>query len=264
MSFAMYKIFVFLLAPSNLLFLAFVLAFALIVLRYARSGIIVLACAIVLMALFGIGPGANFLIQPLEERFPKWDASRGTPDGIVVLGGAISADLSAARGALAINEAVERLTAIAGLARRFPDIPIMLVGGNGSMIPGGPSEAHFARQLLEDFGIAPSRILLEERSRTTVENARFAKAMVNPLPGSRWLLVTSAHHMPRAVGTFRAAGFAVEAYPVDWRLGGADDLWQLFPSVGRGLARTDTAAHEWIGLLAYRLSGATPELLPRP
>jgi len=58
---------------------------------------------------------------------------------------------------------------------------------------------------------------LEGRSRTTAENAAFTKALVNPKLGERWLLVTSAAHMPRAVGCFRRVGFPVEAYPVDWR-----------------------------------------------
>jgi uncharacterized SAM-binding protein YcdF (DUF218 family) len=264
MMFAASKMFGFLVAPSNLLLIALVVALLLSLTGWARGGRRILASAILFMALFGVGPGGNWLISPLENRFPAWDAARGAPDGIVVLGGSISPDHSVARGALALNESAERLTTIAGLARRFPDIPIVLVGGNRDPRPGEPSESRLAKQLLEDFGIAPARIRLEERSRSTAENAAFAKALIDPAPGARWLLVTSAHHMPRAVGLFRAAGFAVEAYPVDWRLGGVKDLWGTSSSVGRGLARTDTAFHEWIGLLVYRLSGRTSEFLPGP
>ena len=65
---------------------------------------------------------------------------------------------------------------------------------------------------------------MERRSRNTQENAEFSKALVKPKQGERWLLVTSAFHMPRSVGLFRKAGFAVEPYPVDWRVGGRDDL----------------------------------------
>ena len=79
--------------------------------------------------------------------------------------------------------------------------------------------------------------------------------MVDPKSGERWLLVTSAHHMPRAIGIFRAAGFPVEAYPVDWRTRGAVDLMQPFTTLGDGLRRTDTAAREWVGLLAYWVTG---------
>ena len=83
-------------------------------------------------------------------------------------------------------------------------------------------------------------------------------------PGERWLLVTSAFHMPRSVGLFRKVGFAVEPYPVDWRIGGPEDLFTFTNIAGDGLARTDTAVREWTGLLAYRLTGRIDELLPGP
>jgi uncharacterized SAM-binding protein YcdF (DUF218 family) len=70
--------------------------------------------------------------------------------------------------------------------------------------------------------------------------------------------------MPRAVGLFRAQGFAVEAYPVDYRTRGAVDLLRPFAPLSEGLRRTDAAMREWVGLLAYRLSGRTPEFLPAP
>jgi uncharacterized SAM-binding protein YcdF (DUF218 family) len=70
--------------------------------------------------------------------------------------------------------------------------------------------------------------------------------------------------MPRAIGAFRRAGFPVEAFPVDWRTRGPIDLWLPFESVTAGLRRTDTATHEWIGLIAYWLTGRTSELFPAP
>jgi uncharacterized SAM-binding protein YcdF (DUF218 family) len=91
-----------------------------------------------------------------------------------------------------------------------------------------------------------------------------SKAIADPKPGERWLLVTSAYHMPRSVGAFRRAGFPIEAYPVDWRTRGASDLLRPFTNVGDGLRRTDTAAREWVGLLIYWASGYIPELFPGP
>jgi uncharacterized SAM-binding protein YcdF (DUF218 family) len=70
--------------------------------------------------------------------------------------------------------------------------------------------------------------------------------------------------MPRAVAVFRAAGFAVEAYPVDWRTRGWVDAASPFELLSEGLARADLAAHEWVGLLIYRLAGRSRELLPAP
>ena len=91
-----------------------------------------------------------------------------------------------------------------------------------------------------------------------------SKALAAPKPGERWLLVTSAHHMPRAIACFRNAGFPVEAYPVDWRTSGAGDLTGPFRALAPGLARTDAAAHEWLGLLGYWATGRILELLPGP
>jgi uncharacterized SAM-binding protein YcdF (DUF218 family) len=87
---------------------------------------------------------------------------------------------------------------------------------------------------------------------------------VAPKPGERWLLVTSAFHMPRSVGLFRKAQFPVEAYPVDWRAPTRDDLLVFSPLALDGLWRTDIAVREWLGLLAYRATGKIDELLPGP
>jgi uncharacterized SAM-binding protein YcdF (DUF218 family) len=92
----------------------------------------------------------------------------------------------------------------------------------------------------------------------------FSRLIANPQPGERWLLLTSAFHMPRAVAVFRAVGFPVEPYPVDWRTTGPADLFRPYPSVSEGLRRTDVAVREWVGLLLYRLTGKTAELFPAP
>src|SRR4029077_1567204 len=95
------------------------------------------------------------------------------------------------------------------------------------------------------------------------ENAAFTKDLIKPKPGERWLLVTSAQHMPRAVGCFREVGFPVEAYPVGWRVEKQGSLLNLNASSER-LSRLDSAAHEWIGLFVYLATGQTSGILPAP
>ena len=163
--------------------------------------------SLVLIAVAGWSPLGNALILPLEQRFPPWDSSRGAPDGIVILGGAITEDVSAARGAVALNEAAERLTVGAELARRYPDARIVFSGGNSALIFDGVPEAAFAVQELQALGVAHERITAEEQSRNTIENAVFSRLIANPKPGERWLLVTSAYHMPRAMAAFQGGGF---------------------------------------------------------
>jgi uncharacterized SAM-binding protein YcdF (DUF218 family) len=104
-------------------------------------------------------------------------------------------------------------------------------------------------------------LTLERQSRNTYENAVFSKAMVMPKQGERWLLVTSAYHMPRSVGLFRKAGFPIEPYPVDWRVSNISDF-EIFAV--QGLRRTDIAVREWVGLVTYRLRGRIDRLFPGP
>ncbi len=264
MLFVLSKLAGWLVLPSNALIVLGVLGMLLTLTPFARLGRRLAALALVLLAIAGFSPLGNALMLPLEERFPPWDEFRGPPTGIIVLGGAISADVSAARGVTALNEAAERMTAVAELARRYPQAPIVFTGGNANLTSPGAAEADFVPRLFESFGILRERFRVEDRSRTTAENAAYSKALINPKAADRWLLVTSAAHMPRSVGVFRHAGFHVEAFPVDWRTTGRDDLASPFATLSAGLARTDAAAHEWFGLIAYWLVGKSAALLPGP
>jgi len=230
--------------------------------RAPRAGFRLAAAALMLIVAFGFLPLGRLLAWPLEQRFPPYDPARGDPDGIVVLGGVIEPE-AADRPESGINEAAERLTAVAGLARRYPAAKILFSGGDILLRPG-VSEAQAAGALFASFGISADRVMLEDRSRTTAENAAFSRRMAVPKPGERWLLVTSAWHMPRAVGAFRKAGFPVEAYPVDYRTPAAAGLWIPFGAVSIGLRRTDTAAREWFGLAAYWATGRSSALFPAP
>ena len=151
----------------------------------------------------------------------------GAPDGIIALGGSIDESLSAAHGTPIIRGDADRIVATAVLARNYPNARVVFSGGSANLIWNDAKEADYAGQLFEGLGVDKSRLLLERRSRNTDENAQFSKEAVAPKDGERWLLVTSAYHMPRSIGLFRKAGFAVEAYPVDWRVGGPGDLMGL-------------------------------------
>lgn len=213
----------------------------------------------------GVLPAGNLMILPLEERYAGVTLTPGEPvAGIIMLGGFEDGWVSQGRGGVGLNEAAERLTEGVRLALRHPQARVVFTGGVGGFITGGTDAAGPVGQLLEDYGIARDRIVLERTSRNTHENALFVKDLVAPKPGERWVLVTSAYHMPRAVGVFRHAGFDVVPYPVDFRTRGAVDLKRLFERIGAGLERTDLAFKEWVGLAAYFLTGRTDELFPGP
>lgn len=262
--FVLSKVIGFFAQPSNFLMALGIVGVVLLCTRFRRLASWLVVTSLVLLAVAGWSPLGNVLIVPLEQRFPAWDPSRGPPDGIVVLGGVVSPDVSQARGVVALDEAAERITAAVELARRYPKARIIFSGGSAALLFDEPPEAPFAVEEFEALGIAHDRITAEEQSRNTIENAVFSRLLANPQPGERWLLVTSAYHMPRAMAVFRAAGFDVEAYPVDWRTRGPVDATKPFLALGDGLRRTDTAVREWIGLVAYRLTGKTRDLFPGP
>lgn len=264
MFFYVSKILGFFIQPSNFIAVLCVIGLVLVLFNRHRIGTWLVSFGILLLLVLGYSPLSNVLLLSLTERFPQWQDDGRAPDGIVVLGGAIDSDSTTARNSLEVNAAAERVTGMLELARRYPQAKILFTGGAASLIEETLSEAPVAGDVLRRFGVASERILLETESRTTEENATFSKRMVEPKPGERWLLVTSAWHMPRSIGVFRRAGFDVEAYPVDWRTRGWIDAGETFDKASAGLARADVAIHEWVGLLSYRLSGRSSELLPGP
>jgi uncharacterized SAM-binding protein YcdF (DUF218 family) len=252
------------LIPTNFLIGVGLLGVLLLLTRFAEFGRKLMIASIALLAIAGFSPVGNWLLYSLESRFPPWDPAHGAPDGIIVLGGSIDTDLSVAHDEPVVRNAADRIIVMAALARQYPNARIVFTGGSANLISNDAKEADYVGAIFESFGIAKARLTMERQSRNTQENAEFTKAMVMPKPGERWLLVTSGYHMPRSVGLFRKAGFAVEAYPVDWRVGGRSDLLAFSNIAGEGLARTDVGLREWIGLVAYWITGKIDDLFPGP
>jgi uncharacterized SAM-binding protein YcdF (DUF218 family) len=150
------------------------------------------------------------------------------------------------------------------LAKRYPGARVIFSGGNGSLLADSSTEAQEAQKLLVELGVDPSRITLEEASRNTDENARFTARMVRPRPAQRFLLVTSAYHMPRSVGLFEQAGFNVTGFPVAFRTLGEGRGLQWETHAPRNLETFEIAAKEWTGLVAYWATGRIDNVFPGP
>jgi uncharacterized SAM-binding protein YcdF (DUF218 family) len=177
---------------------------------------------------------------PLEYRFAfSPPDSRAAPDGIILLGGT----------------GISGVAAVAALSQDYPKARLIFSG-----------LADPADELLKTFaqlGGDPTRIYMEPRARTTSEDALYAAALLKPKRSERWMLVTSALHMPRGVGCFRVAGFQVEPHPVDFGTNRSHPFAGFVPG-SPALGYLDAAAKEWIGLIAYRLMGKTDALFPGP
>jgi len=261
MTFVASKLFWAVLAPGNLLLLLLLAGLFRLVQSRRRRGHVLATVAALLLLTVAVLPVGQWAVAPLEARFPV-PAVPARVDGIVVLGGAVQLAISRAHGEIALDDAAERITASVALARRHPEAKVLLSGGDASVLPRpGEHEAAETRRLFIDLGIDPDRLLVEDRSRNTFENAELSRALAQPKPGETWLLVTTAAHMPRAVGCFRRVGWDVLPYPVDFR---TEESPRPEFSLSGHLGLLDFAAKEWLGLLAYRLLGRTDALFPAP
>lgn len=222
--------------------------------RLATGATITVLAALLTLTMVPVG---DWLIDPLEAEYPVNPTLSAPPDGIIVLGGAVETAKWKATGQVHLNDQAERVTEAAVLALRYPQAKVVLAGGGATLGPIGgdtPSEAAAMAALLTQLGIAPARMILEEQSRNTAGNAEFSLALAKPQPAERWLLVTSASHMPRAMAAFARAGWTgLTAWPVDFSTppGGRGRTWDL----ALNLYLVNRAVKEYVGILAYAVAG---------
>jgi uncharacterized SAM-binding protein YcdF (DUF218 family) len=217
------------------------------------------AAALLLISVLPVG---QWLLMPLENRFPAPPEPPRDLDGIVVLGGGVDLAVSEDRGLATFGDTSERFISLIELARRYPQARVLFTGGPSWLSDSDLSEAAVMRGFVRSQGLDEARVMFEDRARNTYENAVLAKAIAAPKPGERWLLVTSASHMPRAVGAFRQVGWPVLPYPVDFRT--TRELTLRVPDAAQRWREFDDAIRAWIGLIAYWMTDRIPDLLPAP
>ena len=264
MFFVLSKIFWFFAQPLNLAILLLALGLLLVAFRWRRFGFAAMLAALLVLAVSAWTSLGALMLSPLEERFARPAALPERVDGIVVLGGGFEGAINLARGGYELNSGGDRFVETAVLARRFPGAKVLVSGGSGALVLEGEGDADTAPRLLEALGVARDRLILENRSRNTEENARFSYEMAQPQQGETWLLVTSAFHMPRSMGLFRKANFAVIPWPSDYRTSGEEGVGLFRDNAADSLQNTTMAIREWIGLVAYYLSGRIDNLVPGP
>jgi uncharacterized SAM-binding protein YcdF (DUF218 family) len=248
--------------PSNLLVGALAAGVLVLVLGRRRLALWLLCPAAAVLTAISLLPVGQWLLLPLENRFsPPGDLP--AVDGIIVLGGGIDLRVFEQRGAVPFGDTGERFITLIELAHRYPDARLVFTGGGGFLGEAGLTEANVIRRFVRAQGLAPERMVFEDQARNTYENAVLSKALVRPAPKERWLLVTSAAHMPRAIGAFRKVGWPVIPYPVDYRTSGEIGFLSI-PNAAARWAELDLAIQSWTGLLAYWLTDRIGSPLPAP
>lgn len=209
-----------------------------------------------LILAIGVMPVGDWLLRPIEQSVAQ-PGALSEIDGIIVLGGGEDVAASSAAGQAQTGEGGDRYLAGIALAGQHPQARLMFAGGSGRLrdLSGAfVSEAAIAKEIFAAHGIAGEQVLLESRSRNTAENARYALELAEPDADETWVLVTSAFHMPRALRSFRAAGWEnLVPYPVDYRTRNwRDGLGWAF---ARNLGLLNTALKEWVGRAVYAATG---------
>jgi len=261
-------------SPSQLL-LACVIAGALLLLvsrraagpaaAVSRAGRFLAVAGGLGLLVFGLLPTSHYLAYALEARFARPTLPQDVA-GILLLSGSERPASSDAHGEPQLGEAGSRYVAALRLAERYPKARLVFTGDTRAEAGEGPlgTQAGVAAEILGSIGPDPARVAFETESRDSCDHPRNVGELVRPAAGEAWVVVTSAMHMPRVMGCFRAAGWPeVIPYPTDYRvvLGG----WGIATfGIADNLALLDAALHEWVGLAYYRLTGRIAEFFPAP
>ncbi len=202
---------------------------------------------------FAIVPVGLWTLEALENRFPKIERIPQDAKGVILLGGSFDRITTYGRGETAYNLAAGRFIRFVQLIPHHPHLRFVFTGN--------PFEVETAKKELQALNIAPSPLLFEGDSKDTKDNAFKTAAMLHPKPQDKWILMTSAYHMPRAVGLFRKAGFTVIPYPVDYHTPGKYEPW-FFIGLQLNLDGWHASAREWLGMVANFFMGRSDEVFP--
>jgi uncharacterized SAM-binding protein YcdF (DUF218 family) len=252
------------LSPSQLILAGVLVGALLLAAGRSRAGGWLTIAAGMALLVFGLLPTAIYIANPLETRFPTPELPERV-DGILLLAGSERPTASEVYGEPQLGAAGGRYISTLRLANRYPEARIVYTGGPIERKGKGVLETQpaVAAAILSSVGLDAARISFEQQSSDTCTSARNSHSHVRPRPEDRWVVVTSASHMPRTVACFRAAGWDVIPYPADFQSvrGG----WNAGSfQIADNLVLLDLAMHEWIGLAYYRLTGRTREFFPAP
>jgi uncharacterized SAM-binding protein YcdF (DUF218 family) len=248
-------------APESVLLLLVVSGWLLLMRGAHKWAKRVLGAAVAAMLVTAFLPVGEWILYPLEARFPVNPPLPPKVHGIIVLGGPEDTVRSSVWEQVEVNDSAERFLASIALARRYPEARLVFTSGSGSLTNQVLKGAQVARRLYEEQGLDVSRIIFESESRNTAENVSLSRALAKPAPGETWVLITSAFHMPRSVGIFCKAGWAVQAFPIDHRTV-RGNLLRVDTGLLGTLSNLSVGIREWLGLAAYYATGRTAAFFP--
>lgn len=252
-----------LLSPSNLIIFLLLLAGLFLIFNRIKAAKLIMLPTVLFAFVIMVYPIQDYLLQPLEKRFSQPKTLPGGIDGIIVLGGGEDFKRSVSWQTAEMGRGGDRFVGAARLAGMYPRIPIIYTGGSGSlMAQNSESSMLIAKTLLTNMGVSQRRLIIESQARNTYENFEYTKPLLPNTKGT-YILVTSAFHMPRAVGIARKLDVNVIPYPVDY-YSNSDEMRAIAFDFNGHMSGLEIAYKEWIGLTVYYLTDKTSNWFPSP
>ena len=198
----------------------------------------------------------DWAISTLERQYPAQPIGETQKSDVaIILGGAVSQP-APPRVDLDLNKSSDRVLQAVRLYKAGRVDRVLVAGGNIPWLPNIQSESELIRSLLVDWGVPLKAVAIAGKSRNTYENALEIKEIWRKEPFETALLITSAHHMPRAMAVFKKMGVPVTASATDIEalknIPSSPLRW--LPDVS-ALVMTTMTIKEWLGYWAYRWRG---------
>jgi len=194
-------------------------------------------------------------LRAYEERNKTYSELTEKYDVAIVLGGFSSYDVPQEQ--VQFHSATDRLMAGIKLYKTGRAKKLMIVSGSGQIINPNEKESLFIRDYLLSIGIPNRNLIIESESKNTRENAVFAtKILTERYTNGKYILVTSATHMPRAKRCFQKTKLVVTPFSVDHQAGPRKYIFdQLFIPDLDSLRKWKVLIKEWTGFIVYKLKG---------
>ncbi len=259
MTFYLSKFLWFMFNPFNIIILILISGIIFYFLKFNKtSKVLFTFCFTILLSISFLNIG-KYLIYKLENQYYDNITLPKRLDGILILGGATNPSLFKDFEQVNVNDSAERIIEAVNIINNYNNIKIVFSGGSG--FPNRPDLNHsqVVKVFFKNMKLTNDKIIYESKSRNTFENIRNSKAIVNPKKNEKWLLITSAFHMRRAILIAEKHNWQLIPYPVDFKINKNFNIG-LSLNFLSNLNYFNDASHEWIGLFSYYFLGRTNKL----
>ena len=245
---------------ASLPFMLGVFAFGTLLLFHRRTvvwGRRWLAGALLGYWVLSIPVGALALAWPLTRSHDHrlaTAADAGGAQAVVVLGGGTVSYVSAGVGIDDLLNSGLRLAEGVRLYRLLGEPLLIVSGGNTQQLDPPRTEAQALRQSALNLGVPAARIVVEDGSRNTREQAERIGTLLAERRIERFVLVTTPTHMSRSLAIFRKAGMSPVPSASRLRSEQDEDLWTVMPD-RKVLVISDSAIYEYAAWIYYKARG---------